>query len=160
MELANTIIGALGDILVLIAIIVAVRTLADAKQSDLEATRDRLIDLLQSSAMHRLAGLDRERDQLIQIGQLIEEIKLSAPKIGDPADRYRFCQAQLGRLLVGRQLPACAKILDCSLWNEARTLAEDARPEVDENLAINWAKQEEMRQVFDNAAGSYARVPG
>jgi hypothetical protein len=163
MELASAIIGAAGDLLVLIALLVAVRALttangarADAQESDRIAVTarteaaeaaaratDKALELQRLIVLeHQVAAMERRRQRVVEIGELVEDIywtALPAETGGIVYPNYWMPKRnRLGHLLVGvaTDLPECAQILNAATNDSALEHSRKAREEVGPMLQI------------------------
>lgn len=181
MDLANTIISAAGDLLVLISVVILVWTLTavngartdaqTAEQNASKARKDaadreiaakhqaeeiaRAADQRARDAVAREAkaaeraadwqrelSLDRRRDRVVRIGELVEEIfwTLAAdsegPAYNPSSQQWMRERNRIGHLLVGLKtdLPECTKLLSAATPSSALDQARMAREEIQAEL--------------------------
>jgi hypothetical protein len=195
MQLANTIIGALGDVLVLIALIVAVRALttANGERADVQGAEDAAVqarreaadreieanklaaqtardaalraqdaaerdeaaamaaDLRAQEAAQRdldtaqrqlgfeeIADLERRRDRVYRIGQLVEDLFWRVHESDQELDRPQWMPLRnnLRHQLIGltAALPECTRIVDAGTAAQADGICVNARVEIEAEL--------------------------
>jgi RNA polymerase-binding transcription factor DksA len=176
-ELASTIIGAVGDLLVLVALVVAVRALntangarADAIAADKEAVaarkeaasreieaqrlaveaatkaEDRAAasenrerrSAIRDIGLQEIADLERRRDRVERIGQLVEDLFWRVEQSNDGLNRAQWMPLRnsLRHQLVGlaNDLPECARIQDAGTAEQAFGMCVNARAEIEREL--------------------------
>jgi hypothetical protein len=135
MEMANAIISALGDLLVLITVIVAVRARSDARTAEASAEKTRKEFADQQRSWQRETELVRRRQRVQQVGETIEDL-FWAVQDNVPPDQWMRYRNHLGQLLVGLTdaVPSCEAILTATTTDAARGPARLGRDEVTNEL--------------------------
>ena len=142
MQLANTVIGALGDLLVLVTLVVAMRTLKsangarqDARAAEDKAERARNEFAVQQRSWQRETELVRRRQRVQEAGEIIEDLFWAVQEDAPPG-RWMYYRNRLGQVLVGLTgaVPDCAAILNAATARAALGPARLGRDEIQKEL--------------------------